>query len=74
VSVKMAGISAGLLKGVLMRMIRDAVQAQPWVRVQEEVVRVHVVEAARAQGLPLRVQFSAVRCSIASLVLEVGKV
>jgi hypothetical protein len=72
VHVKMAGFPAGMLKGVLLRMVRDAVQAQPWVRVQDEVVRVHVEEAARAQGIPLRVRFTAVRCSVASLVLEAG--
>jgi len=72
VNVKIAGLPATLFKGALLRMIRDAVANQPGVRVQEEAVRVHVEELARHQGLPLRVRFSAVRCSIASLVLEAG--
>jgi hypothetical protein len=71
-SVRIAGLPAGLFKGALLRMIRDAVAAQPGVRVQEECVRVQVEELARSNGLPLRVNFSQVRCSIASLVLEVG--
>jgi hypothetical protein len=72
VAVKIAGLPAGLFKGALLRMIRDAMVAQPGVRVQDECVRIHAEEVARAQEVPLRVRFTAVRCSIASLVVEAG--
>jgi hypothetical protein len=73
-SVKIAGLPAGLFKGALLRMIRDAVVAQPGIRVQEECVRVNAEEMARNQEVPLRVRFTTIRCSIASLVLEAGAV
>src|SRR5919201_6542579 len=69
-TVKVAGFSAGILKGALLKMARDAVGHEPGLRVQDESVAVNVEEAARARGVPVRVRFTAVRCSIASLVLE----
>jgi hypothetical protein len=70
--VRVAGLPAGLLKGALMKMIRDAIQGQAGMRVQDDTVRVQVEEAARSQGVPVRVRFTEVRCSIGALVLEAG--
>jgi hypothetical protein len=73
IAVKIAGLPAGMFKGVLLRMIRDAVATQPGVRIQDECVRVHAEEVTRTLQVPLRVSFTCVRCSIASLVLEAGE-
>ena len=71
-SVKVAGLPAGLLKGALLRVIADAVEKEPGVKVQEEAVRVHLEEAARAQGVSLRINLTEVRCGVGGLVLEAG--
>jgi hypothetical protein len=71
-SARVAGLPAGILKGAMLKMIRDAVAQGAGVRVGEDAVRVHAEEAARAFGVPLKVRFIAVRCSLASLVIEAG--
>jgi hypothetical protein len=70
--VKVAGLPAGKLRGLLVKMIRDAASREAGVCVRNESVRVDVGEALRAKGLPLRVNFTGVRCSLNSLVLEAG--
>jgi hypothetical protein len=71
-AVKVAGLPAGLLRGALMNMIRDAVAGEPGVTVADETIVIHVSEAARAQGVDFRVHFTAVRMSIGTAVLEAG--
>lgn len=72
VHVKIAGLPAGLFKGALLRMIRDQVAGEAGVRVEEEAIIVHLEEAARARKVPLRMNVTAVRLSIASAVVEAG--
>jgi hypothetical protein len=69
-ALRVKGLPAGLLKGVLMGMIRDTLAGLPGVQVQDDAVCIHAVEAALAHTIPLRVCFTAVRCSIGALVLE----
>jgi hypothetical protein len=71
-SVKVAGLPAGMLRGALMKMVRDAVETEAGVRVQEETIVIHVPEAVRGQGGELLVHFTGVRMSIGSVVLEAG--
>jgi hypothetical protein len=71
-TVKVAGLPAGLLRGALMKMVRDAVANQAGMRVQDETIILHVGEIAKAQGMELLVHFTAVRMSIGSAVLEAG--
>jgi hypothetical protein len=71
-AVKVAGLPAGLLRGALMNMIRDAVAREAGVTVADETIVIHVPEAARAQGVDFRVNFTAVRMSIGVAVLEAG--
>jgi hypothetical protein len=71
-NVRVAGLPAGKLRGLLVKLIRDAAAREPGVRVRDESLSVDVEEALRAKGLPLRVNFTAVRCSLNSLVLEAG--
>jgi hypothetical protein len=73
-SVKVAGLPAGMLRGALMKMIRDAVESEAGVRVEEEVVIIHIAEAAKAQGVEMQVFFTSVRMSIGSAVLEAGPI
>jgi hypothetical protein len=70
-SMKVAGIPATKLRGVLLRMVRDAVSKMPGIAVEDEVVRVTVGEMLRSRGIPLRVNLTAVRCLEGSVVIEV---
>jgi hypothetical protein len=72
-SVRVSGIPAKLLRGALLKVIRDLVGQEIGVRVADDGVRVHLEEIARAHGLPLRINVTAVRCSIATMVLEAGR-
>ena len=71
-AVRVAGLPAGMLKGALLKMIADVAGKEPGVRLQDDVVSVHLEEAARARGLFLRVCLNAVRCSVGCLVVEAG--
>ncbi len=72
-AVRVAGLPANLLRGALMKTVRDRVEGEAGIRVEEERVVIHVVEAARAQGVELQVNFTAVRLSIGAAVLEAGQ-
>jgi len=71
-SVKVAGVPAGLLRGALIRMVRDAVEGQPGLSVQDEAVVIDVAAAARRYGVAVRVAFTAVRMSFGAMVVEAG--
>jgi hypothetical protein len=73
-SVKVAGLPAGILRGALIKMVRDAVAGEPGVQVQDETIVVHVAEAAKGQGVDLRIHFTGVRLSVGSAVIEAGLV
>jgi hypothetical protein len=73
-SVRVAGLPAGVLKGALMKMMRDTTEGQPGIRVQDDTVRIDVVEVARAHQVPLRLALTAVRLSIGAAVIEAGPV
>jgi hypothetical protein len=71
-SVKVAGLPAGIFRGALMKMVRDAVAGETGITVQEETIAIHVPEVARKQGVDVAVQFKSVRLSIGSAVIEAG--
>jgi hypothetical protein len=71
-SVKVAGLPAGLLKGALLKMLRDSFSEAAGVRVLDEAVLFNVEAIATARGVPLRVNLTAVRPSFATLILEAG--
>jgi hypothetical protein len=71
-SVKVAGLPAGMLRGVLLKVLRDVTAGEAGLEVQDETVRVNVEEMLWAKGLPVRVRLTAVRCSIGTLVIEAG--
>lgn len=69
-TIRVAGLPAKLLRGVLLKTIRDVAEAQPGVRVENEAVEVNVEEAARARGVIVRVELTSVCCSPGRLVVE----
>jgi hypothetical protein len=72
-TIRVAGLPAGLLRGVLLKTLRDVVGSQPGVRVEGEVVEVDLEQAAQARGIPLRINLTAIRCSAGSLVVEASE-
>jgi hypothetical protein len=54
-------------------MARDAVEGLPGVAVAEDAVILRVEEVAKAHGVELRVQFSAVRMGEGECVVEAGE-
>jgi hypothetical protein len=72
-SVKVAGLPAGILRGALMKMVRDAVANEQGITVQDETIAIHVPELARKQGVELVVHFTAVRLSVGCVVIEAGE-
>ena len=70
--VKVAGLPAGVLRGVLFRLARDAAAAAPGVRVESETIHVHLEEALQARGVPLRVNVVAVHSGDGWLTVEAG--
>jgi hypothetical protein len=70
--VKVAGLPATLLRGVLLKVIRDATAQQPGLSVQDDAVRIDVQEALRAKGIPLNVYPTAVQCGEGHVILEAG--
>jgi hypothetical protein len=72
-SVKVAGLPAGILRGALMKMVRDAVAGEQGMTVQEETIVIHVPEATRKHGVDLAVHFTAVRMSVGCVVIEAAR-
>jgi len=69
-ALKVAGIPAGRLRGVILKVLRDTVQGQPGVTVLEEMIRVEINEVLKTRDIPLRVQLRTVRCADGAIVLE----
>jgi hypothetical protein len=73
-TIRVAGLPAKLLRGALMKTVRDKVEGEAGVRVEDDTVIIHVSDAARAHGAEVTVNFTAVRMSIGAAVVEAGQV
>lgn len=71
-SVKVAGLPGNLLRGALMRMIRDTVEDHVGISVEEETIRIDVPAVAKANGANLQITFTAIRMSLGTAVVVVG--
>jgi hypothetical protein len=69
-TIKVAGLPARLLRGVLLKTLHDVAGSEPGVRVEGEAVEVDIEQAAEARGVSLRINLTAIRCSAGSLVVE----
>jgi hypothetical protein len=68
--VKVAGLPATLLRGVLLKVLRDVTAQQAGVSVEEDRVRVDVPQLLQARQVPLQIHLTAVRCGPGTLVIE----
>jgi hypothetical protein len=71
-SIKVAGLSAGMLRGLLLKVIADVSAEQPGVRVEDETLWVNVEQTLLGQGVPVKLNLTALRCSVGALVIEAG--
>jgi hypothetical protein len=71
-TVRVAGVPAGALRGVLLNMARDKVEKYPGASVRDDAVVLDVPAAAKAEGVALRVHFTDVRLSVGAATVEAG--
>jgi hypothetical protein len=71
-AVKVSGLPAGMLRGVLLKTIRDLLAREPGVRVEEETIQVDLSKHTAVQKLRLHINLTSVRCLPGSLVIEAG--
>ena len=71
-SIKVSGLPASMLRGVLIKTLRDVLSKEPGVRVEDEVIHVDLSKHPAVQKLRLRLNLTRVHCSPGSLVIEAG--
>jgi hypothetical protein len=71
-SVKVSGLPAGMLRGVLIKTLRDLLAKEPGVRVTDESIHVDLSQHTALQRLRLRVHLTGVYCTSGILVIEAG--
>ena len=71
-SVKVSGLPAGMLRGVLIKTLRDLLANETGVRVTDEAIQADLSKHTALQRLRLRVHLTAVRCTAGNLVIEAG--
>src|SRR5262245_9232896 len=55
-ALKVSGVPASMFRGLLMDMIADAVEREPGVHLEDDVIHINFEEAARARKVPLRMK------------------
>ena len=70
-ALKVAGVPAGKLRGVLLKVLRDAVAGRPGFVFEGEAVRVDVNQVLRAHRIPLQVALRAIRLADGTVTVEV---
>jgi hypothetical protein len=71
-SVKVSNLPAGMLRGVLLKTIRDLLANEPGMRVENESVRIDLSKHTTLERLRLRIHLTSVHCSPGNLVIEAG--
>lgn len=71
--VKVAGLPATMLRGVLFKVLQDAAR-EPGVSVEGESLLVDGEAFLLAKGIPLRLNLTEVVCSLGSLLVRAGSV
>jgi hypothetical protein len=71
-AIKVSGVPASMFRGVLMDVIQEAVSREAGVHLEDEVIHINIVEAARARKVPLRMHLKTVQHRDGVLVIEAG--
>jgi hypothetical protein len=71
-ALSVMGVPGGFLRGMLMRMAKDAVEGRAGMRVEGEAVIVSVPEMAKAHGADVEVKFTSVKLADGEATIEAG--
>jgi hypothetical protein len=71
-TIKVSGLPARMLRGVLLKTIRDMTADKPGIRVEEDSIRVDLSQYAAAHKVQLQVNLTGVKCLAGHLVIETG--
>jgi hypothetical protein len=70
--VQVSGLPAGILRGVLIKTLRDTLAQQPGVRVEEESILIDLSQQPAVQKLHLKMNLTGVHCVAEELIIEAG--
>src|SRR5205814_7064865 len=70
VELKVVGFAAGMLKGVLLRMLADEAEKEDAIRIEADTVLVDADRLLAKNGLSVRTNLSALRCTPGQLLIE----
>jgi hypothetical protein len=71
-SIKVSGLPASMLRGVLLKTLRDTLAKNPGVRVEDESIHIDLCKVAAAREVHLSMNLTAVRCGEGNLLIEGG--
>jgi hypothetical protein len=71
-TISVVGVPAGLLRGFLLKSLKETTADEPGVRVCEDSVEIDVEAMARAKKVTLKANLTAMRCGTGGLVIEAG--
>ena len=69
-TLKVAGIPGGFLRGLLVKMAKDAIDDQPGVKVEGEEIVVTMAEVAADVGINVTAQFTGVSLAAGTALIE----
>jgi len=72
-TISVVGVPAGLLRGFLLKSLKETTADEPGVRVCEDAVEIDVEAMAKAKKVTLTANLRAVRCGPEGLVIEAGR-
>ena len=71
-TIKVAGLPGGMLRTVLMRMVRDNAEGHAGVVVTDDTIPIDIAAVARSRGAEVHVNFTNVLMSVGTAVVEAG--
>jgi hypothetical protein len=71
-NIKVAGLPAGLLRGVLLKVISDVTAQAPGVSVRDESVLVDVAQMLQSKQVPVTVYLTGIRLGEGHAIIEAG--
>lgn len=74
VGLNVMGVPGGFLRGMLMRMAKDAIEGRPGMRVDGETVVLTVAEVAKAKGAEVEINFTSVKLGEGEAIVEAAPV
>ena len=71
-SFRAMGMPANVLKSLIMNVIEDAVEKEPWLQVKDDVIQADVDGLLRKRGFDARTHLQSIQCEVGNLIIEAG--